>query len=244
MRVEAESAYVLHSRPYRENSLLVDLLTRRHGRVRVVARSARRQKGATRLSAFIPFAVSWGGRSDLKTLHHVEPEIAAKPLWGERLFTGIYLNELLLRLLPEHDPHELLYDHYQSLIRDLAEIENPEMRLRVFEFMLLKELGYGLVLDMDAESGEPVVPSGEYLFDAEMGVTRHFERRIASAQCVFSGAHLLAIAADDYDLADVRRSAKRLARLALQPHLGNQPLRSRELFMGLRPGLEKNNGET
>ncbi len=244
MRVDADSAYVLHSRPWRESSLLVDLFTRQHGRVRGVARSARSRKGGNRFAPFVPLIVGWSGRGDLKTLHQAEPDGTVRPLWGQQLFVGLYINELLLRLLPEHDPHEPLYDRYLMLLRNLADTHTPEPMLRAFELSLLEELGYGLVLDTDAVSAEAVESCADYLFHSEVGVTRHFDSRAVDPKCVFSGAHLLSIAADDYHLPDVCHSAKRLVRLALQPHLGNQPLRSRELFVRSPSGTSPDSGKT
>ena len=111
-----------------------------------------------------------------------------------------------------------------------------EPLLRGFEFSLLEELGYGLVFEVDTDNSDPIDPMAEYLFSAEGGFSRQFDRRTADHRMLFAGGHLLAMAADDYSQIDVRRSARRLARLALQPHLGAQPLRSRELFQQVRTG--------
>ena len=160
--------------------------------------------------------------------------MAAAPfLQGERLFSGLYLNELLIRLLAEHDPHEVLFEHYQHTITALNSGAALEPALRVFELRLLDEIGYQLVLDVDMESGEPVSAEANYWYDPQQGgmvfspLTPADSRGAAN---LFSGRVLLAIAEREVISPDVLRDAKRLLRLALKPHLGERPLQSRKLF--------------
>ncbi|HEB27952.1 hypothetical protein LCGC14_2477640 [marine sediment metagenome] len=232
MRVDNEPAFVLHTRPYRETSQLVDLFSRHHGRFRAVARSPRRTKNSTRnLSPFTPLLVGWSGKSDLKTLVSAEQSGASLMLVGERLYSGFYLNELLLRLLAEHDPHEWIFDCYLEIMTKLVDGDQVEPALRQFETYLLSDLGYGLVLDIEAESGKPVVPDQWYWFDPTAGlVARHFVSGGRRAPNWFQGAELLAIHHGNDSTPSVGQSKKRLMRLALEPHLGGKPLRSRELF--------------
>lgn len=232
MRVDSEPAFVLHTRPYRETSQLVDLFSRHHGRFRVVARSPRHTKNSTRnLSPFTPLLVGWSGKSDLKTLVSAEQSGASLMLAGERLYSGFYLNELLLRLLAEHDPHEWIFDCYLEIMTKLVDGDPVEPALRQFEIYLLSDLGYGLVLDADAESGKPVVPDQWYWFDPTVGlVARHFVSGGRRAPNWFQGTELLAIHHGNDSTPSVGQSKKRLMRLALEPHLGGKPLRSRELF--------------
>src|SRR6185369_11972233 len=154
-RAPAQEAFVLHSYPYRETSLLVDVLTRATGRVSVVARGARRPRSATRgaLMSFQPLMVSWYGKGDVKTLAHAEWTGGQALLQGEALLCGFYLNELLVRLLAREDPHEQLFDRYKESLRELAEGEASAPILRAFEKALLRELGYALTLDRDAING-------------------------------------------------------------------------------------------
>ena len=156
MKAESEHiAYVLHKRPFRETSVLVDLFCKEQGRVRAVARGARSKHGAKRLylEPFTPLMVAWGGRSELKTL--VRSESAAQTtasLSGSILYVGLYINELLMRLLAEGDAHEYLFQKYTDLLEGLANSSlgsgsNLETLLRVFELILLEEIGYALPLD-------------------------------------------------------------------------------------------------
>ena len=236
MRVENEPVYVLHTRPYRESSQLVDLLSLNHGRIRVVARGSRRGgKRSLRLSPFTPYTTDWSGRGELKTLLTAEAGGNAVPLQGDRLYTGFYLNELLIRMLPEQDPHPEIHQHYHQLVAELAGMPETglstiEPMLRQFELHLLQQLGYQLVLDTDVITGESIVAECDYLFVPEQGLQGTFDQRTADHRALFNGADLLAMARSDYRQTAVLRSAKRLMRLALSPHLGSRPLHSRELF--------------
>ena len=234
MRIEAEPAYVLHTRPYRETSQLVELFTFNHGRVRAVSKGSRRRKGAVPLSPFVQLNTAWGGRSDLKTLYSAEAEGLPTTLQGEQLFTGFYLNELLLRTLPEHDAHQQVFYLYSRLLPRLASGSNAQPQLRQFEMALLHSLGYELVLTVAADDGEPIECEHNYLYSPQLGLQRNFDNRTADRRMIFQGEHLLAIARSEYEQAEVLKSAKRLLRAALAPHLGSKPLQSRELFRQAR----------
>ena len=228
MSENEEAAYVLHRRPYRETSLLVDLFARGAGRLRVVARGGRRSRIAGQ--PFVPLVVAWSGRGSLKTLIRAEPAVprASVPS-GRALYLGLYVNELLMRLLPEWDPHPGLYDGYGRLLRRLAEEGEAEPPLRRFELQLLAELGYGFALDRTA-AGVPLGPDDCYGFVPGSGLMPASRTGQDPGGTGFRGLHLLAMAADDYRDPDTRRCAKRLLRAALAEHLGERPLRSRELF--------------
>lgn len=245
MRVDAEPAFVLHSRPYRETSQLLDLFTLGYGRLRAVARGFRSggKKGAVPLSPFKLLQLSFSGKGELKTLLSAENAGPSQLLTGNRLFTGFYLNELLLRVLAEQDPHQGLFERYRNMLELLASDKELEPGLRAFELTLLEEIGYGLVMDVDAETGSPVQADQWYWFDPEVGVVSRPKLDAAPTQPNwFYGMSLLAISQGHFGLSTqaesqgVRRDAKRLLRLAMQPHLGNKPLRSRELFVSARSG--------
>lgn len=231
MQVQTQPGYVLHTRPYRDSSLLVDVLSRDFGRVSLIARGQRqaRQKSRRPLQPFVPLLLSWRGKSDLKTLTAAENNAAGVFLSGHYLYSGLYANELLVRLLPQGDAYPEVFSIYQQLLVRLAAGEELEPTLRGFEFSLLDELGYGIELSAEATTGEAIQPQGIYAYVAEAGFVAlaSNDPRAASG---FLGQDLLAIAADDYHLPETRRAAKRLSRLALAAHLGNRPLKSRELF--------------
>lgn len=225
-----DQGFVLHTRPYRETSQLVTLFTENHGRFNAVSRATRNRRSGNQLRPFCLLRFCWRGRSDLKTLESVDTVAVPTTLAGEKLFVGFYLNELLTRLVHEHDPYPALFDRYARALTILATAEEVEPMLRYFELKLLEDLGYGLCLDVDMESGEPVAGEQQYLFFPGEGV--RLSRRGDPAAYLFPGEHLLAISALTFDDPGVLKSAKRLTRLAMEPYLGNRPLASRELFRG------------
>lgn len=223
----SQSAFVLHSRPYRESSALVDFFTP-EGRLRAVLRGARGKAG-TLARPFVPLEVEFRGRGELKNVGRLESVGQAYWLDGNALFSGMYLNELLIRLLPAEDAHPAMFDHYAATLPALAAKRPLEPILRAFEWRLLTELGYGFALDQDI-AGQPVVSTGLYrlLPDTGLEPVGQFQPGL------FNGAELLAMAEADWQVPGALAAAKRLMRQALAPHLGGRPLVSRELFMNIK----------
>jgi DNA repair protein RecO (recombination protein O) len=234
VRINLQPAYVLHTLPYQNTSLLVDFFCIDHGRVRAVAKGARRPTSRTRsfLQPFQPLLISLVGRSELKTLCGVEGSVNAFNLHGIRLFSGLYLNELLVRLVQGHESHPALYDAYQQAMIALHGERDLNTILRRFELSLLNELGYGINLDTDRSTDLPIAPDAHYLFDPVLG----FERVAgvvlrAQNMSVFSGREILALKSLALTDKALTNAARRLTRIALQPLLGEAPLVSRELFL-------------
>jgi len=222
-----QSAFVLHSRPYRESSALVDFFTPQ-GRLRAVLRGARGKAG-TLARPFVPLDVEFRGRGELKSVARLEANGLAHWLEGNALFGGMYLNELLIRLLPAEDAQPALFEHYLHTLSGLAAKRPLEPLLRSFEWRLLSELGYGFALDRDAFD-QPIASSGLYRLVPDTGLepVGQFQPGL------FNGAELLAMAEADWDVPGALAAAKRLMRQALAPHLGGRPLVSRELFMNMK----------
>jgi len=220
---EAQPAYVLHNRAYRETSALVDFLTPQ-GRVRAVLRRAR-GKGGSLARPFVPLEVELRGRGELKNVGRLDSVGVAAWLHGDALFSGLYLNELLIRLLPAEDPHPALFEHYAATLQALAAGRALEPLLRSFEWRLLDELGYAFALDQDI-NGDALVPDGWYRLQVDAGL----ERVYLLQPGLFSGVELAAMAEADWDAPGALSAAKRLMRQALAVHLGGRPLVSRELF--------------
>lgn len=223
-RVSGETALVLHSRPYRESSAIVTLLTTAHGRVAVVARGARGNRRGNVLQPFNRLRVSWTGRGSLTTLAGFELMRSAW-LSGNALAAGFYVLELLNRLLPEH---ESLPRVYAGACWALEQLEGPEpaldVTLREFERLLLEELGYGLDFERAADSGQRLDPAGHYTLQPDLGfVTERSERG-------YRGDVLLAIGRSDFAERRVRIAARKIFRSALNPLLGPRPLASRRLL--------------
>ncbi|MDR0276847.1 MAG: DNA repair protein RecO [Paucimonas sp.] len=220
---EAQPAYVLHNRAYRETSALVDFLTPQ-GRVRAVLRRAR-GKGGSLARPFVPLEVELRGRGELKTVGRLDTVGVASWLVGDALFSGLYLNELLTRLLPAEDPHPALFEHYAATLQALAAGRPLEPLLRSFEWRLLDELGYAFALDHDI-NGDALVADGWYRLQVDAGL----ERVYLLQPGLFSGVELAAMAEADWEAPGALSAAKRLMRQALAVHLGGRPLVSRELF--------------
>lgn len=241
MRVQLQPSFVLHTRPYRDTSLLVDLFTREYGRLSLVARGARgnRSRGgslAALLQPFAPLLCSWSGKRELKTLTAAESDSPAFALAGEYLFSGMYINELMVRMLHHEDPHQRLYDQYRQAIEELNLGAELDLCLRGFEFRLLEELGYGFDLSVDGLSGEPLLGNRWYSFHQEYGLVELQEAvvtattdRVNEGMPRYLGAELLQITRGEFT-PESRQCAKRLMRQALAAHLGDKPLRSRDLF--------------
>lgn len=220
-------AYVLHSRPYRDSSALVDLLTLEYGLQRVVWRGARNQRRKLTPQLFVPLLVGVIGRSDLKTLTQAEVAGSFVLLQGEALFSGLYLNELLVRLLGKGESQPVLFAAYQHALEQLARSVPVEPTLRRFEWQLLDCLGYGFSLQYDA-NGQPITTHQRYIWHATDGLQPVIAP--ASTTTDLPGAALLAMAADDWSATMTLRAAKQLMRQALGVQLGDRPLVSRTLF--------------
>lgn len=234
MSSELCEAYVLHTRPFRDTSLIVEFFSKDHGRWSVLAKGARknpRWKGW--LQPFTALLVQWRGKSELPLLTAAEPQPgSALLLQGNALLSGFYLNELLMRLLEKHDPYPELFTCYHETLLQLA--QGPlEIALRRFEKRLLQELGYGLVLDRELASNEPLKPEQYYRYQLEHGAAKAtdlYQHTEGIDEHHYLGKHLLALHAESFDTPESLRDAKRLMREALSVLLNHRQLRSRELF--------------
>lgn len=232
-RIALQPAYVLHRRPFQNTSLLVDFFTYDYGLVRAVAKGARREKSRYRalLQLFQPLLVSVTGKGEVKTLTAVESNVSAINLRGERLFSGLYINELLSRLLQNQEEHTALYGNYQETLVALQGEQGIEPLLRRFELKLLAELGYAINLAEDCESHLPINPDGIYRFIPDVGFqTRSLSGSATLGNSEFMGSDLIALRNLDIETSSSAQAAKRLLRLALAAHLGDKPLHSRTLF--------------
>jgi DNA repair protein RecO (recombination protein O) len=245
MRVNLQPAYVIHSRPYRDSSALLDVFTAEHGRIGVVAKGTRRQtrKGSATalLQPFVPLLLSFSGRSELKTLVAIERAQGHCALHQERVFCGLYMNELLVRLLHRDDAHPALFAAYDEALKALAGDSAADTVLRRFEYRLLQELGYNFDFDVDGVSGAPVQSGWWYRYESGVGLVASADAVAdagASRSGLYPGAELLAMASGDFG-GSARQSAKKLLREALAEHLGGAPLRSRELFRRMSSGVAK-----
>lgn len=183
------------------------------------------------MQPFTSLLVSWSGKSELKTLTHFESHSFAPKLTGRNLFSALYVNELLTRLLQHSGEYPEIFILYQWVLQDLSRSESIEVTLRQFELRLLAYLGYGFDFDTDCETGEKIRGDQQYLLNLDSGFSGLGQALTVSSlrDRVFNGRDIIALGCGEYD-ADVCRVAKRLCRMALRVHLGDKPLKSRELF--------------
>lgn len=228
---QQDKAYVLHTRAYKNTSLIIEVMSREHGRMTLVAKGAKRIKSPFQglLQPFIPLFIAWGGRNEMKTLYTAEAIPGPCKFSGDLIYTGFYINELIIYLLHQHEAHAALFDHYQDCLNKLQQGNDTELVLRYFELALLGELGYGVSLDHDLQTGEPVLPGNMYEYNMEMGVTE-LSGDTTTSFCV-SGETLLALATLNISTDQQKLEAKKLLRSILEYHLEGRPLKTRELFM-------------
>lgn len=230
MRVALEPSYILHSRPYRESSLLLEALSRSHGRIGLVARGARgsRSRWKSVLQPFRPLLLSWNLKGQLGTLSAADQVASPPPLTGEALFCGLYANELTTRFLHRSDPHPGIFDHYRDLLYKLAAREPPQPVLRTYELRLLQSAGFGLQLEHEHETTEPIRRDAWYSYIPESGPQRR-QYSAEQANELVSGAALLALKSgkiEDQHLKEL----KVLMRSLIRFYLGDKPLNSQFLF--------------
>lgn len=220
---------VLHRRPYRETSYIVDFFTREYGKVSAVCKGVRGSKNDKKslLQPFQPLTLNLFGRHELKNLSTVESAGSMFRLQGERLFSALYMNEVLNRTLLPEVQYQTLYDIYVASLLRLASDEALEPILREFELQLLEELGYGSNLQQDWQTGEALQPQAYYTFVVQQGLQQLSAKD--STQNCFSTEDLNKVYKYQWDKQSLR-CAKVICRLALHPLLGDKPLKSRELF--------------
>lgn len=234
MRDEMHLAFLLHRRDYRETSVLADFFTQEQGVISGVVKGVRGSIKSRRLplQPFVSLNISWFGNHELKTIKSVEAVKGAPLFEGVKLFCGLYVNELLLRLLHRYDPYPPLFAMYEETLNQLALCANDEVdiALRRFEKKVLSVLGYGFNFLQDSDD-EEVSREAHYMFEIERGFIKLMSSATRDQQpLVYKGDVLLAIDNDDYALTETRQSAKRLMRSALAYYLGDKPLHSRQLF--------------
>lgn len=230
-RVQLEPSYILHSRPYRESSLILEAFSRAHGRSGLVARGARgsRSRWKNMLQPFRPLLLSWNQRGELGTLTAADQVASPPALAGEPLFCGIYANELLVRFLQRSDPHPGLFERYQALLAELAAGSPPQPVLRLFEFRLLEAAGFGLQLEYEYDSHQPLEAQCRYEYVPGSGPLRRHDGE--DSDKLVSGAALIALR-DGEAAASHLRELKYLMRRLIRYHLGDKPLKSQSLFHG------------
>ena len=234
-RQDDEHAFVLHTYPFQDTSVIVEAFTRRHGRIGLIAKGAKRPKSALRPArlAFQPLAMAWSGRGELRTLTRAEAVGSAHALAGVAMMCGYYVNELVLKLLQRDDPHERLFDDYAGALLGLAMGEPTEAVLRRFELALLREIGYAVELEYDAERGTPLVAEERYAYWPERGpLTTSGPSEAGTVQ--LRGKTLLDMARGDFSDPLTAAESKQLMRWLIGQHLDQRTLNTRQLLIELQ----------
>jgi DNA repair protein RecO (recombination protein O) len=233
MRYDAEPAFVLHTRPWRESSLLVEVLSANHGRLGLMARGvqgARRHVLRAALQPLQYIRLDATQRGELAQLRSAEALDAAPQLTGEATLAAFYVNELVLRLAPRQDPAPELFDAYAQVRARLVDAPSLAWTLRRFERDLLEAMGVGFAFDVDGD-GLAIDPAARYRLDAEHGPRRllsdrgHDDRSDAA-----TGRALLALAGDASPDAEDLAGLRRALRPVLLHLLGGRPLKSWDLL--------------
>lgn len=234
-RIQLQPAYVLHHRPYRDTSRIVELFTRDHGRFTVFARGVRGSKlgWAAALQSFQPLLASWTGRGEAGQLTAAELVGEPQALPASRLMSGFYINELLLKLLHIHDPHADIFQIYDATIQALKSDDDELVALRLFEKRLLQALGFGLMLNGEAETGNTIDALRCYRYVLELGPVA-VEAAANASKGVYSGATLLALLREDFSDTQQRNEMRYLLRAVIDRLLEGRPLQSREIMTNMR----------
>jgi DNA repair protein RecO (recombination protein O) len=231
-RIVHQPGFVLHSYPYKETSLIVDVFSRDYGRIALIAKGAKRPHSKLRgvLQTFQPLSVGWSGKSEVRTLVAAEWMGGMLPLEKSALLCGFYLNELLVKMLARDDPHPTLFDHYVATLNQLAHNEPAPIVLRKFERALLKETGVASDFTVCSSTGQQVESHQMYVVDPERGP------RLAKPADVWpkvSGRTLLDMECEDYSDMTMQSQSKFLMRFLLAHHLGGAQLNTRQILIDL-----------
>ncbi|MDH5395864.1 MAG: DNA repair protein RecO [Gammaproteobacteria bacterium] len=228
-RVSLQPAFILHGRDFRDTSRLLDIFTRDFGRISLVAKGARSARSKTHgiLQVFTPLIISWSGKGDVQTLTGAESTKHAINLSGKQVMSAYYINELLQRLMTQHDPHPELFDIYKNTLEYFSHAED-EVVLRRFEKYLLSEIGYGLNLEYDAENSAEIDANEKYYYLIDKGPVNIKYTNINDT-FIISGRTLIDMTSEKFSSKESQLEAKQLMRVILNHYLGDKPLKTRSL---------------
>ena len=230
MKVEHTPCYILHRRDYRESSLILEILSREHGRVSLIAKGAKRNKKQQGISysLYQEYLMSWVSKSELGTLIDVELATIMTSMSPKQMMTGFYINEIILRLLHKHESHPELFDSYNSTVRELSNNNTDQVLIRYFEKILLQSLGYGVIFDQDLNTRNDNVAEVNYYYKLDFGPTS--SSHDSATGIPVSGSTLIGLNNETLTDTKNKNEAKRLLRSLLNQYLGEKPLESRKLY--------------
>ncbi len=226
-----DTAYILHTRPYKNTSLLVEAFCKRSGRLSFVVKGVKRANSPMQglIEPFNSLFLVWGGRGELKNLYKAEPVPPSINLKGEQLYAGFYINELIMYLLHKDEAHTELFLSYQDCLIELSANNDAAVSLRYFELELLTELGYGINFRHDVHTGENIAADKVYQYDFDLGVSEY--RGDDQSVLQISGSTLAALERRSLSGERQKIEAKKLLRRILEYYLEGRPIKAREFFM-------------
>jgi len=235
-QVYLQPGFVLHQRAYQNTSAIIDVFSRDYGRLSLIAKGVKRKKSPLKsvLQSFQPLSLSWVRRSDLGVLTYAELQPSIIQLDHEILYSGLYLNELIVRLVPAYDAMPDLFDAYSKTLTSLCHADNESVAipLRLFEKKLLQALGYEILFDLEADGHTTIIENEYYVFIPEQGFMPVCGAKQTARH--FKGEYLLAFAAGQLEKKETQHAAHRLMHMSLKRLLGDKPLKSRELYKAYR----------
>jgi len=231
-RINQQPGFILRHRPYSESSLLVDVFTREYGRLTLIAKGSRRnrQRPMGLFMPFKPLLLSWSGKGNLPVLTGIESSRFTRDLSTPARSCAYYQNELLLKLLHRFDSNEKLFDRYRDSLAALERGMDPNAVLRIFEKHLLGEIGFGLILDRDAASGEPIDEDAYYDYIPEKGPV-HTPTPDATA---ISGNALRALSDEKFKSREQLQQAMQLTRKLIEMQLNGKVLHTRKVVHAMK----------
>jgi len=244
MRVLSQPAFLLHARPFRETSLIIEVFSRQYGRVGLLAKGVRNPKSRKRalVMPFQALLLGWSGKGELPLLTAIEATDVARELAAEQRYAAFYLNELLLKLLHRHDAHESLFDYYSNTLEEIYQGTPVQHALRGFEKELLSQCGYGLILHQEAGSSQPVEAEKIYHYISGQGpkpVAAGDKKKSSSQQgLTIKGKSLLDFYHNVFDDKESLNECRNLIRYLLNRQLEGKTLHSRQVYHQVLSGLQ------
>ena len=224
----SDQCFLLHQRSYGETSIIADVFTKNSGKMSLIAKGAKkpRSKFFGYLAPFHKLNVTFSGRSELKTLTSIDRNLSDNSFSMTKIsYSLLYINELLIKLLPKDAKHEELFLLYENFLRDV-DTNNLELTLRNFELDLLEMLGYGFDYDVDIDFNEPIDPKSGYTFVSERGFRK-------SKNADISGKDITNIKNRKLDKVPLKY-LKEITTKAISTCLDGRDLSSRKIFKKIR----------
>tara|TARA_B100000965_G_scaffold52481_1_gene39118 strand:- start:292 stop:987 length:696 start_codon:yes stop_codon:yes gene_type:complete len=228
-QINTDECFLLHQRPYGETSIISEVFTKKNGKMSLIAKGAKKPKSKFfgYLVPFYKLNITYSGRSELKTLTNIDRDLSDfNNTLSKKSYSLLYINELLIKLLPKDASHLELFNLYEGFLEEVSKKKEIEIVLRHFELDLLDMLGYGLDYDNDIDNNNPIVPNAFYTFISEKGFKE-------SDKAGLSGEHIISI--KNRNLEEVpRKSLKEITTKAIRFCLDGKELSSREIFKSIK----------